>query len=147
MWILQSLLMPQIVQILILMTFKMQMLSHRLIFYHKSIISETRYRYINVCLLPYSIIFHQDEREDVRTWVLSVVTDGGVDQRLPSRENVRNSLYEGLFSSDKPSCIVTGFPVQSADVLEVNNSIANRKDWNIVVNIARHCAGDYSPNH
>ena len=50
----------------------------------------------------------QDDREEVRTWVLSVVTDNSVEQRLPPREQSRNTLYEGLYSSDRPTCIVTG---------------------------------------
>ena len=44
----------------------------------------------------------------MRTWVLSVVTDNSVEQRLPPREQSRNTLYEGLYSSDRPTCIVTG---------------------------------------
>jgi intraflagellar transport protein 172 len=70
----------------------------------------------------------QDSREEVRTWVLSVVTDNSIEQRFPSREQSRNSLYEGLFSSDRPTCIVTGYPIQPADMLEINNSVANRYD-------------------
>jgi hypothetical protein len=67
------------------------------------------------------------------------VTDGSIDQKLPSREACRNSLYEGLFSTEKPLCIVTGFPIHPADVLEVNNSVANRRDWNVLVSKTRVC--------
>lgn len=72
-------------------------------------------------------------REEVRTWVLSVVTDSTVEQRLKPRNQSRGTLYEGLYSSDRPTCIVTGFPVQSVDMLEVSSSVANRKDWNFLV--------------
>jgi intraflagellar transport protein 172 len=75
----------------------------------------------------------QDLREEVRTWVLSVVTDSTIDQRFPRREQTRNTLYEALFSSDRPTCIVTGYPIHPADLLEVSNSSANRKDWNAYV--------------
>ena len=34
-------------------------------------------------------------REEIRTWVLSVVTDNTIEQRFPPREQSRNSLYEG----------------------------------------------------
>lgn len=78
-------------------------------------------------------------REDVRTWVLSVVTDSAIEQRFPPREQARNSLYEGLFSSERQPCIVTGFPVHPADLLEVNNSIANRRDWNAFVSKSKLC--------
>ncbi len=56
----------------------------------------------------------QDEagREDVRTWVLSVVTDSSVEQRFPRKDKARNTLYDGMFASDRPSCIVTGYPGQ-----------------------------------
>jgi intraflagellar transport protein 172 len=75
----------------------------------------------------------------VRTWVLSVVTDSHVEQRLPPRESSRNTLYEGLYGSDRPTCIVTGYQIHPADMLEVNNSQANRKDWNAYVVKTRAC--------
>jgi intraflagellar transport protein 172 len=92
---------------------------------------------------------HEEDREEVRTWVLSVVTDSSIDQRLPSRDAVRNTLYEGLFlaSGNKPACIVTGFPVQPADLLEVNNSTANRRDWNALVNKTRMCPWTGQPQN
>jgi intraflagellar transport protein 172 len=81
------------------------------------------------CPLPTTqYVRDEDSREDVRTWVLSVVTDSTVEQRFPARETSRNSLYEGLFNSERPTCIVTGFPVHPADILEVNNSTANRRE-------------------
>lgn len=81
----------------------------------------------------------EDAREDIRTWVLSVVTDSAIEQRFPPREKSRNNLYEGLFSFDRPTCIVTGYPVHPADLLEVNHSTANRRDWNAYVAKSRMC--------
>jgi len=81
----------------------------------------------------------EDDREEVRTWVLSVVTDNSIEQRLPARESSRNTLYEGLYSSDRPTCIVTGYQIHPADMLEVNNSTANRRDWNAYVVKTRAC--------
>lgn len=77
----------------------------------------------------------------MRTWVLSVVTDAKIDQRFPaSREACgRGTLYEGLYSTDRPSCILTGFPVNPADMLEVNQSVANRRDWNAFVSKVKTC--------
>lgn len=89
----------------------------------------------------------QDDREEVRTWVLSVVTDSAVEQRLPSRDSVRNTLYEGLFASNKASCIVTGYPIHPADMLEVNNSTANRRDWNALVGKTRLCPWTGQPQN
>ena len=71
--------------------------------------------------------------------MLSVITDSSIEQRIPHRDQSRNTLYEALFSIDRPSCIVTGYPVHPADMLEVNNSIANRKDWNSIVSKTRLC--------
>jgi intraflagellar transport protein 172 len=82
---------------------------------------------------------NERDREDVRTWVLSVVTDSTIEQRFPNRQMARGTLYEGIFSSDRPACIVTGFPVHGGDILEVNNSTANRRDWNIYVNKSKQC--------
>lgn len=87
----------------------------------------------------------QDDREDIRTWVLSVVTDSNIEQRFPSRDQSRGTLYESLFSSDKPTCIVTGYPVYPADLLEVNNSTANRRDWNAIVSKTKTCPWTSQP--
>ena len=81
----------------------------------------------------------EDDREDVRTWVLSIITDSSIDQRIPPRDQSRGTLYEAFFSVDRPTCIVTGYPVYPADMLEVNNSVANRKDWNAMVSKTRSC--------
>jgi intraflagellar transport protein 172 len=89
----------------------------------------------------------EDAREEIRTWVLSVVTDNSIEQRFPPREQSRNSLYEGLFSSDRPTCIVTGYPVYPADMLEINNSVANRRDWNAFVAKARICPWTGQPQN
>ena len=59
-----------------------------------------------------SVCHSQASREDVRTWVLSVVTDSSIEQQLPPRDKCRNTLYDGLFCSDRPTCIVTGYPGQ-----------------------------------
>lgn len=92
-------------------------------------------------------LFIQDAREEVRTWVLSVVTDSSIEQQFPRREQSRNTLYEGLFSSDRPTCIVTGFPIQAADMLEVNNSVANRRDWNVYVGKLKICPWTGQPQN
>ena len=97
--------------------------------------------------LNISLSHLKDAREEVRTWVLSVVTDNSFEQRFPPREQSRNTLYEGLFSSDRPMCIVSGYPVNAADVLEVNNSIANRRDWNQFVAKARICPWTGQPQN
>jgi intraflagellar transport protein 172 len=81
----------------------------------------------------------EQDREDVRTWVLSVVTDSNIEQRFPEKSQSRGSLYEGLFQTERPTCIVTGFPVHPADLIEVNNSMANRRDWNALVNKSGVC--------
>lgn len=86
-------------------------------------------------------------REDVRTWVLSVVTDSHIEQKLPSRERSRNTLYDGVFSSDRPTCIVTGYPVYPADMLEINNSTANKKEWNALVSKTRTCPWTRQPQN
>eukprot|EP01035_Chromulina_nebulosa_P019403 gene19403-25277_t len=84
--------------------------------------------------LPQShYISDEDIREEERTWVLSIVTDSTIEQKFPRREQTRNTLYEGLYHSDRPACIVTGYPIHPADLLDINNSVANRKDWNTLV--------------
>lgn len=89
----------------------------------------------------------EDDREDVRTWVLSAVTDQDIDQRLVARERSKNTLYDGIYSTERPTCIVTGFPVYPNELLEVNNSTANRRDWNALVNKIRVCPWTGQPQN
>ena len=84
-------------------------------------------------------VVEEDDREDIRTWVLSVVTDSNIEQRFPSKEQSRGTLYEGLFAHERSTCIVTGYPIYPADLLEVNQSTANRKDWNAYVSKTKTC--------
>ena len=89
----------------------------------------------------------EDTREEARTWVLSIVTDSGVEQRLKPRNSSKGTIYEGLYSSDRPTCIVTGFPVHPVDVLEINNSTANRRDWNSLVAKTHTCPWTGKPQN
>jgi len=96
--------------------------------------------------VPYDIILptqqylpDEDAREDVRTWVLSVCMDKSIEQRLPPANKAAGTIYEGMFSSPLPQCIVTGFPIQPRELLEVNNSKANRRDWNALVSRTKLC--------
>jgi hypothetical protein len=89
----------------------------------------------------------QQTREEVRTWVLSVVTDASIEQRFPSREQSRGTLYEGMFTSTRPACIITGYPVHPAESLEVNNSVACRKDWNAIVSKTHICPWTSQPQN
>lgn len=84
-------------------------------------------------------IEEEEDREDIRTWVLSVVTDSKIEQKFPSRDQSRGTLYEGLYATDRATCIVTGYPIYPADLLEINHSTANRKDWNTYVSKTKTC--------
>lgn len=94
---------------------------------------------LNAQVPTFHYLNNEDLREEVRTWVLSVVTDSSIEQRFTPREQSRNTLYEGLYSSDRPICIVSGYPVHSGDLLEINHSIANRRDWNSYVAKSKIC--------
>lgn len=54
-------------------------------------------------LPPSQYIRRDHDREDVKTFVLSVVTDSNIEQRFPEKSQSRGSLYEGLFNRCAPS--------------------------------------------
>ena len=81
---------------------------------------------------------HED-REEVRDWVLSICMDNDIEQKLPRQGEAEGTIYAGLYASDKPTCIVTGYAVNSRDLLEINNSVANKRDWNALVSKSRTC--------
>ncbi len=90
-------------------------------------------------LPTYFYLPEHDAREEVRDWVLSICMDKSIEQKLPRQGESENTVYAGLYASDKPTCIVTGYPVSKRDELSVNNSIANKKDWNALVSKTETC--------
>ena len=84
-------------------------------------------------LPTYFYLPEHDSREEVRDWVLSICMDNSIEQQLPRQGESEGTVYAGLFASNKPTCIVTGYPIPSRDQLSVNNSVANKKDWNALV--------------
>ena len=75
----------------------------------------------------------EEEREEVRDWVLSVCMDAKIEQSLPPADQSTGTLYAGLYDADLPACIVTGFPVQSWEKVDVEGFVANKQDWNAFV--------------
>mmetsp|Transcript_29270 Transcript_29270/g.93818 ORF Transcript_29270/g.93818 Transcript_29270/m.93818 type:complete len:1764 (-) Transcript_29270:152-5443(-) len=81
----------------------------------------------------------EDMRAEVRDWVLSVCGDPDISQSLPLADDAVGTVYEGLFASDHPTCIVTGYPVSPAELITVNNARARKADWNAYVARTHKC--------
>jgi len=90
-------------------------------------------------LPAYFYLPEHDAREEVRDWVLSICMDNSIEQQLPRQGESEGTVYAGLFASNKPTCIVTGYAVSSRDQVNINNSIANKKDWNALVAKSGRC--------
>ncbi|GMH63033.1 hypothetical protein TrST_g9919 [Triparma strigata] len=90
-------------------------------------------------LPTYFYLPEHDSREEIRDWVLSICMDNNIEQKLPRQGESENTVYAGLYASNKPTCIVTGYPIPSRDQLNVNNSIASKKDWNALVSKTETC--------
>ena len=84
-------------------------------------------------------LVEEEDREEIRDWVLSTCMDKSIDQQLPGSKLSLGTVYAGLYASDLPTCIVTGSPVQKWELLQVNNSIANKVDWNQFVRKVKLC--------
>ena len=96
--------------------------------------------------LPSSLSLSKDQREEVREWVLTVSMDQRVEQGLPTDHR---GTYIGSLtnSSDKSNplqeCTLTGYPIRGPVVrFEGTNRVADREDWNKLVNTARQAAPD-----
>mmetsp|Transcript_3021 Transcript_3021/g.11522 ORF Transcript_3021/g.11522 Transcript_3021/m.11522 type:complete len:1330 (-) Transcript_3021:1351-5340(-) len=81
----------------------------------------------------------EQDREDIRDWVLAICVDKSVSQQLPSRSQAVGTIYAGLYSSNSPTCIVTGYPVQPWEIVEISNVTANKGDWNHYVRVVKRC--------
>lgn len=99
----------------------------------RSVVTVLAYQYLQYFIDFMNFVDSQDTREEVRTWVLATVTESKIEQRLPSADKARGTLYEVLFESPRKFCVVTGYPVSPADCLEVNDTVGNRRDWNQLV--------------
>jgi intraflagellar transport protein 172 len=84
-------------------------------------------------------LVEEDDREEIRDWVLSTCMDKSIDQQLPGSKLSLGTVYAGLYASDLPTCVVSGTPVQKWELLQVNNSIANKVDWNQFVRKVKLC--------
>lgn len=96
--------------------------------------------------LPPSLSLTKDQREEVREWVLTVSMDQKVEQGLPTDHR---GTYTGSLtnSTDKSNpleeCILTGYPIRGPVVkFEGTTRVADREDWNKLVNTARQAPPD-----
>ena len=84
-------------------------------------------------------ICDENDRENVRDWILTMCMESGIEKKLPRAEEVEGTVYAALYESNLPSCIITGFPIHSEDMMKTDNYKANRKDWNELVSKTRKC--------
>jgi len=84
-------------------------------------------------------VVREEDREEVRDWVLSTCMDTDVEQRLPSKQAATGTIYAGLYSYELPSCVVTGYPVQPWEAITVSNQVANKVDYNHYVRATKKC--------
>jgi len=95
--------------------------------------------------LPKNQYLNEDKREEIREWVLAMSMDQAVEQSLPEKGQ-GDPIYEGLYASSDPICIVTGYPVPQQTLLELeldghNGGVitANKQDWNKYVQTTKVC--------
>ena len=82
----------------------------------------------------------EDKREEARDWVLAVSMDSSVEQALPPHDPAADpSIYDALYPNKAAKCIVTGFPIPEMLRIDINNSTANKKDWNAFVEKSKTC--------
>lgn len=96
--------------------------------------------------LPSRLSLSKDEREEVREWVLTVSMDQKVEQGLPTdhRGTYIGSLTSSLDKSNPlQECALTGYPIRGSVVrFEGTSRVADREDWNKLVNSARQAPPD-----
>jgi len=91
-------------------------------------------------LPPTQFLPTEEEREEVRDWVLSVCMDAAVDASLPPEADAEGTIYAGLFASEVLNrCVVSGYPVLKREELFINDAYANKRDWNMFVSKTKEC--------
>lgn len=96
--------------------------------------------------LPEKLGVSADQREEAREWVLAVSMDQKIEQGLPVDQR---GVYVGSLTSPISSgaplqpCAVTGYPVRGPIMrFEESSRVADRDDWNKLVNTARQATPD-----
>lgn len=100
--------------------------------------------------LPEKLGISADQREEAREWVLAVSMDQKIEQGLPTDQR---GVYVGSLTSPTSSgaplqpCAVTGYPVRGPVIrFEESSRVADRDDWNKLINTARQTTSDSSIN-
>ncbi|XP_008560724.1 intraflagellar transport protein 172 homolog [Microplitis demolitor] len=96
--------------------------------------------------LPGTLSLAQEEREDVREWVLAVSMDQKIEQGLPVDQR---GVYIGSLtcpangSAPLQPCALTGYPIRASVVrFEGSNRVVDRDDWNKLMNAARQAPSE-----
>jgi len=98
--------------------------------------------------LPDNHTVSEDQREEVRNWVLQISMDHTAEQTLTTRscQNCGTHTYEGNLQChsckfEHQACIVTGYPVLAKEAVKCTSCSmpANRNDWNSYVSRMTHC--------
>lgn len=91
-------------------------------------------------ILSTHFISGDDEREEVRDWVLGVCIDSKVERKIPMPSDlVTGNIYDGLYKHNRPQCIVTGYPIESCNLMKQDCFEANKHDWELFVKIIGQC--------
>merc|ERR1711988_745145 len=109
--------------------------------------------------LPDAHTVNEQEREEVRSWVLQISMDQKVDQTLSTHfcQNCGVQTYEANLEChnckfEYQPCIVTGYPVTSKDCVKCTSCSmpANRNDWNSYISrmtMCPWCGAPQSPSY
>lgn len=96
--------------------------------------------------LPENLGVATEQREEAREWVLAISMDQKIEQGLPIDQR---GVYVGSLTSPSndgaplQQCMITGYPVRGPVVkFEETNRVADRDDWNKLVNTARQAPSD-----
>lgn len=127
---------------------------------HLNDISEEIYE--NTCIpslhsekvkLPRSHLFSEEDRADIRQWVLEIAVEGDLERTLPTRTcmNCNQETFLGNQTCHhcqhkEQLCIITGLPL-TADHVKIPSSgkLANREDFNRYIQVMRRCPWSREP--
>ncbi|CAI2386632.1 unnamed protein product [Moneuplotes crassus] len=98
--------------------------------------------------LPESNLMGEDEREEIRDWVLQIQMDDNIDTTLNMRpdEDYGGEIYEATLVNPNNGeqydpCIVSGYPLLRSNMITCKfcNKGAIREYWNEYVTVAQKC--------
>jgi len=89
-------------------------------------------------------VTREEDRDEIRDWVLSRCMDHGIKKSLPSKQSAHGTIYEVLYTNSLTGCKITGYPLcknKGVMLIPGNNEevTVSKRNWHAIVSKTHTC--------